>query len=240
MIVSKAALQAAGLCVADKDVPALAVVQIEPDGTVLAANGKAIIAVSPVSSAVRETVPLPDKEALGEVVALSAETARELVRSIGRDSQFKGLLEHVALRIVEPGKPGVMATITDGKRKTETVVRRIRSEGLPGWRDQFREAFAVVGGDGRWIVNRLRLRAVVETIEKVCPYSGDFSPVFWEMHADGTVLVRVENELTGQRAVVVLSGIAGDEAQAEWLPMSIWERRLATGFRGAAEKKKVG
>ena len=238
MIVSKAALQAAGLCAADKDVPALSVVQIEPDGTVLAANGKAIIAVAPVSGAVREAVPLPDKEPLGETVVLSVETARELARAIGRDSQFKGLLEHVALRIVEPGKPGVLATIIDGKRKTETVLRRIRSEGLPGWRDQFRDAMDGHPGTGPWIVNRLRLRAVVETIEKVCPYSGDFSPVFWLLREDGTALVRVENELTGQRAVVVLSGIAGAEAQAEWLPLNIWERRLASGFRGAAEKRK--
>lgn len=240
MIISKAALQAAGLCAADKDVPALAVVQIEPDGTVLAANGKAIIAVSPVALAVREAVPLPDREPMGETVVLSTETARELVKAIGRDTQFKGLLEHVALRIVEPGKPGVLATITDGKRRTETTVRRIRSDGLPGWRDQFREAFVCGGGDGRWVVNRLRLRAVVETLEKVCPYSGDFSPVFWTLREDGTALIRVENELTGQRAVVVVSGIAGGEAQADWLALSNWEKRLALGKPGGAQKIKIG
>lgn len=240
MIVSKAALQAATLCAADKDVPALSMIQIEPDGTVVAANGKAIIAVSPIMAKIREAVPLPDKDRMDEGVVLGLDTVRDLVKQIGKDTQFKGLLDHVSLRLVEPGKPGIVATTTDGKRRTETTIRRIRETGID-WLPKLREAFGepmALGGGGKWVVNRLRLRSVVDTLDRVCPYSGDFSPVFWTFFQSGTAIVRTENELTGQRAVVILSGIAGEQIEdGDWLDLNDWEKRLASGKTGAVRRK---
>lgn len=239
MIFSKAALQAAMLCAGDKSVPALSVVMLEADGTVVAANGKAMIAISPVTTRIRESVPLPDKEELTEVAVISVDTAKELVKAVPKDTQFKGLLEHVSVRVAEAGKPPLIVTTNDGKRKSETTVRRLRDRGLD-WRPVFQEAFVGADyGNGLWIANRMRLRAVIDTLEKVCPYSGDFSPVFWIIRDNGIALIRVENELTGQRAVITFRGTSGAEAQEKWLPLSVWERRLASGFKAGAAVRRV-
>jgi hypothetical protein len=226
MIISKASLGVVELCRADKQVPILWMVCFEPDGTVIATNGKVVCAVSPVQKRIADAVPLASKGMLLGQVLLSADSVRELIKAIPRDTQFKGLLEHCAVEVMNSAQ--IKVQITDGKSKREMMLRQSARAYLP-YRKVFIEAWANVinGSDGKVVMNRKRMALAMTAIDKVCPYDGDFSPVYWQFTRQGNVIVRAENEITGQRLCAVFSSvdIYGQES-AGWLELNDWERKL--------------
>jgi hypothetical protein len=234
MILSKAALQVVLLCSSDKHVPILNCICIEPDGSVVATNGKAVVAISPAEAKIIEAVPLPGKstaDCYGQQIVLSADTVKEIIRAIPRDTQFKGLLEHCSVNLPDSSLPTVKVIVTDGKRKSEITVRRMK-EKFVDYRQVFKNAFAAAvlntqENINRVIVNRKRWGLICDVIDKVCPYDGDFSPVYWEFAHDGNILVRAENELTKQRLVAVFSSVDRfSGGQDNWMDLSNWELKL--------------
>lgn len=229
MIISKASLNLAILCAGDKHIPLMNVVCIEPDGSVVATNGKVIAAVSPVSPEMCAAVPLSGKgleDTFGQQLVLSAGTVREIVKAIPRDTQFKGILEHCSVRLT-PSTSVVTVEVTDGKRRNTMTVRTVAPKWIE-YKAVFKNAWdrgAEEPADGwRVVLNRKRTALMVEMIERVCPYDGDFAPVYWEFARNGNVIVRALNELTGQRMIGVLSAVTG--AGAAWMEMSDWERKM--------------
>ena len=234
MIISKSALQLVGMVGADKGMPMLNSICIEPNGMVIASNTKAIAIVGPVSSRIREAVPLQEQPGdITQQVVLTADTAKNLVKSIPRDTQFKGLLEHTNIRC--DGSMKMTAEITDGKRRNEIKFRKLNHMYFDykpvfqaAWKNKYEgEKVKDI------ILNRKRLTLVLSVIDKVCNYDGDFSPVFWTFTSGGDVIIKARNELTDQGMIVVFRGVEskGDEGAPEYP----WEREL---FEGVAKKRQ--
>ncbi len=233
MILSKAALQIVGLTKADKHVPIMDQVLIEPDGTLVATNGRVIALVSPVVEKVRESVPLPWKseaETFGERIVLSSESVRTVLKAVPRDTRFRGILEHCAIRLNEPEGTKVEVSVTDGKRTQVLTLRRAPTNFLR-YEDVLREALGsrlLWEGEEegrasvRTIMNRKRLKELVETVDKICPYKGDFSPTYWEFTRARHTIIRARNELTDQRIIAVFGYLRS--VDGEWLEENEWER----------------
>ena len=232
MIISKASLGVVELCRADKAIPVLGMVCIEGDGSVVASNGKVVAWVSPVTQRIRDAVPLPGKGLLKERVLLSAGTAQDLIKAMPRDTQFKGLLEHAAIEQLDAARVNV--TVTDGRQKRVITVRVAARDYLQ-YGKVFTEAWAnrVEGPEaGNVVMNRKRMQLAMQAIDKVCPYDGEFSPVYWTFTRQGNVIVRAENELTGQRLMAVFQSV--DMGQSgQQLEMTVEEQRLVTPQRKA-------
>lgn len=231
MILSKASLQVVLLCSSDKHSPLMNCICIEPDGSVVATNGKAVVSISPVATKICEAVPLPGKtpaDCLGQQIVLSADTVKEVIKAIPRDTQFKGLLEHCCVSLVSKDESTVKIVINDGKRKNEITVRRIKDKYLT-YKAIFKNAYEATksGYCATVIVNRKRWALICEVIDKVCPYDGDFSPVYWEFAHDGNIMVRAENEFTKQRLIAVFnSADRFKNDQDNWMELSTWELSL--------------
>lgn len=228
MILSKASLGIVELCKADKNIPVLNTVLIEPDGSVVASNGKILVCVSPVEKRICEAVPLQSK--IGDVksqIILSSDTVKEIIKSIPRDMQFKGILEHVAIKEVSEGK--IELTITDGKQKKVLNVRTIAKSYL-SYKKVFKDTFDNLQeeSNGRVIMNRKRMNLAILALDKVCPYDGDFSPVFWQFTKNGDVLVKAINEITEQKFMAVFQSM-DVHGTIDWPDFSVFERKLKGG-----------
>jgi hypothetical protein len=212
MIISRNALQIVGLCAPDKNVAALNCVCFEPDGSLIASNSKVWAWVSPLSEGRRKLVPLDDNKAEQRVV-LSADAVGQIIKAIGKDTQFKGLLEHCDVAEDKPGTPGIIVTTTDGKVKHGMELRRV-SHQFPEYQSLFAEAWASVDemGNSHITLNRKRLSNVVTMADRVCSYDGQFAPMEWYFGVDGLVIMRTVNELTDQRLICLFSS-SEDESE---------------------------
>jgi hypothetical protein len=71
-------------------------------------------------------------------------------------------------------------------------------------------------------------------IDKVCPYDGEFSPVYWEFTKSGNVIIRARNELTEQRLFSVFSTVEFHDGK--WMEWDSWEERIC-GMGNIIDKK---
>jgi hypothetical protein len=233
MIITKSALQIVNLCAPDKEVPALNCVCVEADGSVVASNSKVWAWVSPLPLDKRKLVPLPGY-ALGEQVVLTADTVKTILKALPKDTQFKGLLEHVDLEIPEKGKPNIVVHFKDQERMSEVKARRSTLV-FPDYKPLFRSAQG--GGFNNqareWIcLNRKRLGNICMVMDKVCNYDGSFAPTWWQFTQDGRVVMRAINELNGQRLIAIMSQDENDD-----LPMTIAESLLLSPAKAKALRK---
>jgi len=219
MIISKSSLESVKLASVDKAVPVLNNLCLKSDGTIVAANGKSMIFVSPVSPEIKGKVPLEEQENMEDVV-LSLETVGELMKAVPKDTMFKGVLEHLEVR--ETGTEGeVLVKVTDGKRHKD-----IRCKGF-GRRfiDTDRILDEVLGGRklGMVAVNLRRFLTVVEVINRVCPDNSGEVPLYLEFYEKATIL-RTLNLKTGQRAVAIVYNYRPDSLV--WMEESDWEKAM--------------
>jgi hypothetical protein len=218
VIISKASLQLANLC--DKRFSSIC---IEPDGSVVVFNGTIIAVCSPVRLEIKKNVPIEEQESENKQIILNSETVFSIIKSMPRDTLFKGLLEHCDMSLPDDGSPIVKVITTDGKQKAEIIVRRIQKHYFD-YKKILRDAFIKTSSNilsNKKILNRKRWKDIVEVIDKVCPYAGDFSPVFWEFNKND-IVVRSINELTGQRMIAYFKAVE----KGEWLVESNWEKKL--------------
>ena len=224
MIVSKSSLLAVQVTAKDKDIPALDNVRLEADGTMVGAAGNVVVAVSPVNPKVAAQVPLDDSGP--GAATISAETVRKALKLLTADKTFGGLLEHCDIDVDDDN---ALFTFTDGKRKHTMKGRLYPYDYIP-WRAIIEQALGSKEPT-RVILNRARLRLLLETVEKICPDSTGQHPVYLEFTDYGDVICRARNPVTGQRVVATMKNYAfGSSA---WLKEDEWEERLA------GKKKKV-
>lgn len=219
MLISKSSLEAGRLAAIDKGVPVLNNLCLRTDGSVVAANGKSMIFVSPVPKDIASKVPLKQEE-VSEDIVLSLETVGELGRAVPRDTMFKGVLEHLEVR--DGGAEGeVLVKVTDGKRHKDI---RCRSYGRR-FIDTERVLGDVLGSRklGQVAVNLRRFLSVVETLNKVCPDGSGEVPLYLEFYEKATIL-RTVNLKTGQRAVAIVYNYRPDALT--WMEESEWEKRM--------------
>lgn len=224
MIISKQNLLVVDVIKPDKNLPILDNVYIGKDGTTVAGNGKAFIAVSPVSGEVRTKLKalIKDTEVVEDIVVTS-ETVKEVIKNIPRDRQFAGALEHVDIQTGDGVGDGVKFYLHDGKRQ-----RSIDGKVYPYEYAPFRKIFARARKNQvavRYVLNAKRLLPLLNTLCNVINDPSDFSPLFVEFSTDGDVIFRGKNPITGQRAAGIVWAYKGNESQ--WLELDEWENSLA-------------
>lgn len=216
MIFSKMALQVVQVTEVDKDLPVFNTVLLRKDGSVVAGNRKTWVWVSGLPEDQRKLVPLSERPMLGEI-NIWADSINKLIRAIPRDTQFKGLLEHVEIHHEMSGE--VKAEISDGTMNHEIGVR-VSNLKMEGWLEVFRNAAASMHNIASFldpsevmeiVLNRKRLSQLLNVLEKVMAYDGSFSPAHWYFAHDGSVIMRCKNELNGQRMVGVIGAQESDD-----------------------------
>jgi len=225
MIVSKNALQVVNLTTADKSVPVLDTVRVESDGTVVASNRETTVCVSPVQPRVAEKLPL---KSLSDVATtMTSDTARETIKLIGVDRKFGGLLEHVDISLDEGN---IQVSMYDGKR-TKAVQAKPYPKDYFDYQDLFQRVYDKPI-KARVLLNRKRLKLLLDTIEKICMDGSDFAVLFAEFSEDGDMVVKAINRRTGQKVVGIVRGVK--DADTLWIEADDWERRLSR--RGAVQQ----
>ena len=222
MIISKSSLQVLLVTKNDK-IPVLNNIHIREDGTTIGSNGKTILAVSPVGAEARNTLKdhIGD-DPLSSAITVAEETAKDVLKNIPKDTQFKGLLEHCNVKIDPESDRGVEFTMTDGKRPKVIKGKRWMRDYI-----QYEEVFARVAAtrkEMKIVLNRRRLMSLLDAIDKACPDSTGNSPVYIEFSDQNDIVVRSVNYANGQRVMGVMQSYKGIEGQ--WLEEGEWERSL--------------
>jgi hypothetical protein len=218
VIVSKSALQVVNLTASDKQIPVLDNVRVEADGTVVGSNREVTICISPVNSTVASKLPL--KSQGDTAVTLTSDTVRDTIKFIGVDKRYNGLLEHCDVSVDPQGTAQV--TLYDGKR-----TKALQAKPYPKAYFDYQDLFTTVYGKpikARVLLNRKRLKVMLDTVEKICADGSDFSVLFAEFSEDGDMIVKAINRRTGQRVLGIVRGVKGVETM--WLDPDEWERRL--------------
>jgi hypothetical protein len=231
MIVSKSSLLSVLVTAKDKDIPALDNIRLEADGTVIGAAGNVVLAVSPVHEKVAAQVPLDDSGP-GEAT-IAADTVRKALKLLQADKTFGGLLEHCDIAVHDDE---AVFTFTDGKRKHTMNGRLYRHAYIP-W-EKILETAMHSKEPTRVVLNRARLRLLLDTIEKICPDSTGQNPVYIEFTSLGDIICRARNAVTGQRVLATMKNYSF--GKSAWLSEDEWERRLAGGgARARRDRTKV-
>lgn len=220
MIISKSNLLCSEITKHDK-IPALNNVVLEPDGSTVGSNGKAMLLVGPVSEQVQQAFPLKGGLA-DERIVVGEETAKEVLKNIPRDTRFGGVLEHCDVREDAERTENVNFSITDGKR-TRYIVGKKYDRQYIDYKSILSRVFKSKI-DARVVVNLKRLISLLVTIDKCCPDSSGNQAVYIEFSQDNDVLIRSANAKTGQRLIGIMQSYKGAEGQ--WLETDKWERSL--------------
>lgn len=223
MIVSKNALQAVNVTTPDKQIPLLDTVHIREDGGVVAANRDSVVLVSPVSAETKGSFPIQSRES--EEVTISAESVRDMIRYIGPDKRFNGLLEHCDV-LRKDDK--VEVTCYDGKR-TKVLEGKCYPEYF-----NYRELLQRVHTESinvKVTLNRKRLKSLIDTIDKICDDKGDFAPIFFEFTKNGDVLIRSIDAKNGTRILAVSRALPG----VKYVDYSPWEKQFISVENKPAE-----
>jgi hypothetical protein len=209
MIISKAALQLVELTSPDKDIPVLDCVCIEPNGIVVAMNKFVVGAVLPLDADVLANIPLDAGKPILKQTLFSASTIRGVLKTMPKDRTFKGMLEYCDISPTQgEDSTAHIVTVHDGRVANTSTIQAIRVK-YTDYREEFRNALALQSFNPRFIVNRKRFKVFVDVLEKICPYSGDFSPVYLEQNNDEYIVARSSNEINKQVVVVVLRKTPG-------------------------------
>ncbi len=220
MILSKANLSAVLIAADDKTIPMLHNLHLCEDGTTVAANGRAILAVSPVPEKIREGLGyMEDSGSLGEVT-LAADTVKEVLRNMPRDAKFGGLLEFTD---AHRQTGGVRFRLLDGMRE-KSIGAKVYARPYFAFRAAFTAAFGA-GTACRGVLNRKRLTSLLVALDKICPDTSGEAPVYLEFTKGDDVLLRAEGH-TGQRVLALMKAYSGAEGQ--WLPVGEWERAMSS------------
>lgn len=214
MKLSKGNLLAVEATRIDKNIPALDNVHIEKNGSTAATNGLAVLAVSPIADDMRERVPLDERE-MFSAETVNAETIKEVLKNMPRDTQFHGVLEHCDFA---NGK----FELTDGKRR-RTLGAKTYPRDYVDYKSVLRNARARKDGK-RCAINIKRLLSVLSTLDKICPDSSKNSAVFMEFTSDNNVFFRIRNVATNQRVVAYMKSY--DTAEVPWPELDEWESEL--------------
>lgn len=222
MIISRSALQVINIIKNDK-VPVLNNVHIEQDGTVIGSNGKCILLVSPCTEVIRKNLKnlIGDDEIGTTGVTISEEAAKDIVKNLPRDTQFKGMLEHCNVIEDDEDRRAVEIRLTDGKRPKVIRGRRWEREYI-----NYRSVLNRVNETKkavRVVLNRKRLMSLLDTIDKACPDSTGNSAVYLEFSESNDIIVRAVNYANGQRVLGVMQSYK--EGEGEWLAEDEWEKR---------------
>jgi len=229
MIVSKTNLLPVHVTRADSKVPMLDNVMVAADGSSVGSSGRSLVVVSPVEDKVRDKLKTILADNGHEDIILSADTVKEILKVMGSDKHYGGLLEHC--NVERQGEEEVKVTFTDGKRTKTIAGRRYTRKYVP-YQNVVRQAVdSAAKRSLRTVVNLKRLLHLLETIDKMCPDKTGESPVWMEFGGEGEIIVRAVNFVNEQRVIGIMGAYQGTEGK--WLDYTEWEGSfLDKGKRG--------
>ncbi len=216
MIYSKANLTVVEAASGDSSRPALNSVHFAEDGSTVAADGMAMLAVEPVN---RERVPFPD---LGEEadpgqggLSLPPDIVQKAIRNLPKSSRPE--MQYALMTRIRDGKAELATTDLNEEQR---IAGRVRRERFPHWQGIL--ASAAANTTSRVCVDRRRLAALLRTLDDACGSKEPDAPVFIEIGGEkDAIIIRSVNRMTGQRVVGMLAPLA---TGGRWLKLSIWER----------------
>lgn len=218
-IVSKSNLEVVIVTAKDSDVPVLDNVHVRPDGTTIGAARNLVLAVSPVHSKVKKGLHLKDSE-LPKSVTIPSESIKKVIKNMPTSKLYGGLLNHCDVRYY--AGETVYFDFHDGSREFSIKGKKYPMAYAP-YLSILQGAFQNKSGM-KIVVNRKRLKLLLDAMEKVCPDSEGESPVFLEFGTNNTIIVRAINMKNSQRAVGVMLTYKIDKDK--WLSFTEWERSL--------------
>lgn len=226
MIINKTNLLVSGVVGKDKNQPILSTVHVTENGDTIACNGKAILAIEGVDKIRKESVPFSGAgEELHEAFTLPLDLVNKIIRSIPQDKQFDGLLEMIH---INKGRQDGDLTITthDGKGEKQIKGSKYHRQYVDFEKiaDHLYFDKKIVA---RVILDRKRLLALLQTMDKVC---GD-TPTFIEITEDNDMLLRSYSSNTEQRVVAIMAGV-----KTEWEDTCDFTRSLSKKYK---EKKVI-
>lgn len=187
------------------------------EGSTIAFDGKLLVAVSPVRDEVKAEIPEQETPAGTLPLTISAETIKEVLKNMPTDKRFHGLLEHTDLDAAGTFR------LTDGKRRRQ-IMGKIFSKDFINYKEIFQKA-KQARVSNKVVLNRHRLKALLDFLDKACPDGSNESPVYLEFSEDQDVLVRALNPVNGQRAIGYMTSYKAEEGQ--WLEPDSWESGIA-------------
>jgi hypothetical protein len=209
-----------------KNSPVLNNLHVTNDGSTVAFDGAALLLVSPVLEARKETLPIKDSGPTKDIT-VSTDTIKEVLKALPVDKKFDGSLEHCDL-----SADGVF-THTDGPRD-----HTIRAKVYPRQYIDYRGVLSAAKASpvvARVVLNRDRLANLLTMLDKICPDGTGEAPVFLEFTQDNDIFMRAINPLNKQRAIAYMTSYKGEEGQ--WLEEDAWERHMTTSQKSNGSSK---
>ena len=207
MILNKSNLKIVDIVKEDKGIPMLNNIHVDRDGITSAIGNKIMLVMSAVKNRTADSVSkmhgwLVDKFTL----TVPADSIKEVLKNIPKDTKFGGVLEHVELNSEGGFK------LSDGRRQRSISCIPWKKD-YPEWRKVWDEqrGKSVI----KAVYNRKRLLLLLSTMEKCCEDTSGYSPIWVEVAEDGTMTLRSVNMKTGQKALGIVGSYSGKEG--EWI-----------------------
>jgi len=229
MLLGSANLFVSGMASRDTKDVALSQVHLEPDGTTVASNGRAIMAVEGVD---RETIHWPamsEAEPPEEGVGLPLSVVGQALKNMPADKRTS--LQNAALTRCD----NLVELTTLDMEKEQSVTGRSVSARYPEWRGVLQDA-GRKAKQARVCISRRDMMGILSSMDKACEGGSD-SPVFIELggEKDGVVL-RGLNYATSQHVVGMIAPL---DVEGKWPALGLWERAvLFSGGKARRERRK--
>lgn len=212
-------------------------VTVDKEGNSFAANDYCWAALSPVPESVQKKIPLEKQSFAVKGAGISHGTCKEMIRALPKDTTFGGLLENTAIEVTEEGE--IEFLTNDGRRKRSIWAKAVAKAKVPfTWlksalsaRDQ-EDAVSIV-------LNRKRLMALLEIMDKTCPDPGKAAPLWLTLTKYGKLVLRGVNPKTDQRFLASMRAFE----DTEWILDSEWEKSIVNmkePLPGSKPAKKRG
>ena len=196
-------------------------VHLARDGSSVAANGWALMAVSPPKKASTKKFPdvgEPQARPPESGVGVPTKTVASALKNLPTDKRPQ--LQFVQMTQCSPTRVELMTT--DGDRTAKVGARPVIGR-FPKWRSILTKA-RERKVKARICIDRQRLVALLQAIDKAAPDPGDLNPTYIEIGGENEpIYVRAENSETRQRVVGIVTPI---DTQGKWIKTSKWEKRM--------------
>lgn len=200
MIVSRDSLNAVMISRADDKIPILDNLHINEDGYVVGCNGRAVIAIEPVSDdKMSELGDVLEGSLMKKPVTIKSSSIRKVLKNIERDKTFNGLLDHY-----DVNEKGVVQ-YSDGVDLYEEKTELWDQAYIPYTDIIYRFNEGEV--EGALTINRKRLISLLTAMDKACPDSGglaDIGVVFIKTGQGSALTMTTENMKTGQKCLGII------------------------------------
>lgn len=228
MLLGRANLFVSGVASRDSKDTALSQVHLEPDGTTVASNGRAVLAVEGVD---RESIHWPsmsEAEPGEEGVGLPLSIVSQALKNMPADKRTS--LQNAALTRCD----NLVELTTLDMEKEQSVVGRAVSSRFPEWKGVLQDA-GRKAKRARVCISRRDLMGILSAIDKACE-GGPDSPVFIELGGEkDAVVLRGLNYATGQH---VAGMIAPLDVEGKWPAPDTWERAVFFSGRKARRERR--